>query len=183
MVGRHGGIVEKFIGDAVVGVFGVPVAHEDDALRAVARRRPTCCRRSVTSSADLTSRLGIELAVRIGVNTGEVLSDGQALMSGDAANVAARLETAAGVGEVLVGESTYRLVRGSVDAVDVGPLVVKGKPEPLVAFRLVGVGSVRTADAPLLGPAGRPRPSAAVGPGDVRDGRRGVGVRAADRPG
>ncbi len=138
VVERHGGTVEKFIGDAVVGVFGIPVVHEDDALRAV-RAAADLVVEVRELDKDVRARWGIELAVRVGVNTGEVLTGGEALMSGDAANVAARLEAAAAAGEVLVGEATYRLVRGAVDAVDVGPLVVKGKAEPLVAFRLLGV--------------------------------------------
>ena len=145
VVERHGGTVEKFIGDAVVGVFGVPTLHEDDALRAV-RAAADLLVAVRELNKDLQERLGIELAVRIGVNTGEVLAGagGEALMSGDAANVAARLEQAAGAGEVLLGETTHWLVRGVVDAERVGPLSVKGKSEPLVAFRLAGVrpGSV-----------------------------------------
>lgn len=140
VVERHGGTVEKFIGDAVVGVFGIPVVHEDDALRAVraAAELPVAVHEL---NAELRPRLGIELAVRVAVNTGEVLSGdgGGALMSGDAINVAARLEAAASAGEVLMGESTFRLVRRAVDAEDVGPLAVKGKAEPQAAFRLVGM--------------------------------------------
>jgi class 3 adenylate cyclase/tetratricopeptide (TPR) repeat protein len=155
VVERHGGTVEKFIGDAVVGVFGVPVVHEDDALRAV-RAAADLLVEVRDLNKDFEQRLGIVLAVRVGVNTGEVLSGGEALMSGDAANVAARLEAAAAAGEVLVGESTYRLVRDVVEVVDVGPLVVKGKADPLVAFRLVGVrptgvGRRRRFSGPLVG--------------------------------
>jgi class 3 adenylate cyclase len=156
VVERHGGTVEKFIGDAVVAVFGIPVVHEDDALRAV-RAASELLLEVRDLNQDLRPRLGIELAVRIGVNTGEVLSGvgGEGLMSGDATNVAARLQTAAAAGEVLLGESTYRLVRGAVDAEDVGPLSVKGKAQPLVAYRLVGVhaGAVgrRRFAGPLVG--------------------------------
>ena len=138
VVERHGGTVEKFIGDAVVGVFGIPTLHEDDALRAV-RAAADLLLEVRQLNTDFQARLGVQLVVRIGVNTGEVLSGGEALMSGDSANVAARLEAAAGAGEVLVGESTYRLVRDLVDAADIGPLTVKGKAEPLVAFRLLRV--------------------------------------------
>ena len=132
--------MEKFIGDAVVGVFGIPVLHEDDAVRAV-RAAADLVGAVGELNKDLVERLGVVLAVRIGVNTGEVLSGsgGVALMAGDAANVAARLEQAAGPGEVLIGESTYWLVRDAVDADRVPALSVKGKAEPLVAFRLVGV--------------------------------------------
>jgi len=156
VVERHGGTVEKFIGDAVVGVFGIPVVHEDDALRAV-RAAADLLVEVRDLNKDLQARLGVELAVRIGVNTGEVLSGGEALMSGDAANVAARLEGSAGAGEVLLGEATYRLVRDLVEADDVSPLVVKGKAEPLSAFRLLGVHSAavgqrrRRFSGPLVG--------------------------------
>src|SRR6185312_10396940 len=93
---RHGGTVEKFIGDAVMAVFGIPVVHEDDALRAV--------------RAALELRDAVEIDVRIGVNTGEVVTGGaDTLATGDAVNVAARLEQAAGTGEVLLGEQTYAL--------------------------------------------------------------------------
>ena len=102
IVERHGGTVEKFIGDAVVAVFGVPVAHEDDALRA--------CRAAV-EMRDALPELGIR--GRIGVNTGEVVATtGDLLATGDAVNVAARLEQTARPGEVLVGELTYSLARG-----------------------------------------------------------------------
>ena len=140
VVERHGGTVEKFIGDAVVGVFGIPTLHEDDALRAV-RAAADLLVAVRELNKDLGERFGVELAVRIGVNTGEVLVGvgDESLMSGDAANVAARLEQAAGSGEVLLGESTRWLVRDVIDAQRVGPLSVKGKSEPLVAYRLVGV--------------------------------------------
>ena len=122
---RHGGTVEKFIGDAVMAVFGVPVAHEDDALRAV---------RAAWEMREAVPKLGLE--ARIGVNTGEVVAgEGDALVTGDAVNLAARLEELAQPGEVLVGIETQRLVR---DAVRVEPLrlAAKGKAEPVDAFRL-----------------------------------------------
>src|ERR1043165_4317467 len=103
IVEAHGGTVEKFIGDAVMAVFGVPVAHEDDALRA--------CRAAI-EMRDALPALGIE--ARIGVNTGEVVTGtAERLATGDAVNVAARLEQAATAGEVLIGEETLALVRGS----------------------------------------------------------------------
>src|SRR5690348_956249 len=106
IVESHGGSVEKFIGDAVMAVFGVPVAHEDDALRA--------CRAAV-EMRDALPELGVE--ARIGVNTGEVLT-GTKERVGDAVNVAARLEQAAQPGEVLVGTETLGLAGA---AVEVGP--------------------------------------------------------------
>jgi len=124
---RHGGTVEKFIGDAVMAVFGVPVAHEDDALRAV--RAAWEMRAAVP---------GLGLQARIGVNTGEVVAgEGETLVTGDAVNVAARLEQAAGPGDVLVGFETSRLVR---DAVRVEPVSVDAKGKGKVdAFRLLDV--------------------------------------------
>ena len=104
IVESHGGTVEKFIGDAVMAVFGIPLAHEDDALRA--------CRAAV-EMRDALPELGI--SGRIGVNTGEVVTGtAERLATGDAVNVAARFEQAAEPGEVLIGEATHSLVRGAV---------------------------------------------------------------------
>ena len=129
IVESHGGTVEKFIGDAVMAVFGIPAAHEDDALRA--------CRAAV-EMRDALPELGI--GGRIGVNTGEVVTGTEErLATGDAVNVAARLEQAAAPGEVLIGEATYALVRDAVAAEPVEPLTLKGKSEPVPAFRLVSV--------------------------------------------
>jgi class 3 adenylate cyclase/predicted ATPase len=139
---RHGGTVEKFIGDAVMAVFGIPIVHEDDALRAV--------------RAALELRDAVEIDVRIGVNTGEVVTGGgDTLATGDAVNVAARLEQAAGTGEVLLGEQTYALVRDAVDVELLPPLEAKGKSEPLTAYRLRSVtgGAGRRDAAPMVGRA------------------------------
>ena len=117
IVERHGGSVEKFIGDAVMAVFGVPVVHEDDALRAV---------RAAAEMRDALPELGLE--GRIGVMTGEVVTGTEErLATGDAVNVAARLEQAAAPGEVLIGEPTFALVRDAVDVEPIEPLVLKGK--------------------------------------------------------
>ena len=185
VVEHHGGTVEKFIGDAVVGVFGVPTLHEDDALRAV-RAAADLLVAVRELNKDLAERLGVVLAVRIGVNTGEVFtgSGGEALVSADAANVAARLEQAATAGEVLLGETTHWLVRDVVDAEPVPPLSVKGKSERLVAFRLVGVRPASVDPVRrrrFAGRLGRPTASASAGRGRLRNGGRGVGVCAADR--
>ena len=117
VVERHGGTVEKFIGDAVMAVFGIPVLHEDDALRAVrasAEMREALAR----LNAEFESALGAEIRMRVGVETGEVVAGdpvgGQAFATGDAVNLAARLEEAAQPGEILVGASTQRLDRKSV---------------------------------------------------------------------
>jgi class 3 adenylate cyclase/tetratricopeptide (TPR) repeat protein len=129
IVERHGGTVEKFIGDAVMAVFGVPTAHEDDALRA--------CRAAV-EMRDAFAELGIE--GRIGVNTGEVVTGtDERLATGDAVNVAARLQQAAESNEALVGEATLALVRDAAETEAVEPLELKGKSEPVPAFRLVRV--------------------------------------------
>src|SRR6185503_2470834 len=120
---RHGGTLEKFIGDAVMAVFGVPTIREDDALRAV--------------RAAQEIRDGVDIDVRIGVNTGEVVTSIEdSLVTGDAVNVAARLEQSAGSGEVLLGEETFRLVRDAVRVDELPLLEVKGKTAPLSAYRL-----------------------------------------------
>ncbi|HSC29451.1 MAG TPA: adenylate/guanylate cyclase domain-containing protein, partial [Vicinamibacterales bacterium] len=129
IVESHGGTVEKFIGDAVMAVFGIPAAHEDDALRA--------CRATI-EMRDALPELGIR--GRIGVNTGEVVTGtSERLATGDAVNVAARFEQAAEPGEVLIGEATYALVRGAVLVEALAPLTLKGKSEPVPAYRLVSV--------------------------------------------
>src|SRR5439155_608688 len=143
IVERHGGTVEKFIGDAVVAIFGVPVAHEDDALRAL---------RAAAEMRDAMPEL--ELRARIGVNTGEILtSKVGTLVTGDAVNVAARLEQAADAGEVLVGAATRALVGAAAEAEELAPLALKGKPEPVPAFRLLAVGEApdRLHDRPFVG--------------------------------
>jgi class 3 adenylate cyclase len=156
---HHGGTVEKFIGDAVMAVFGLPRLHEDDAMRAV--RAAEEMRRAVNLlNAELLRHWGVAVSNRIGVNTGEVVvgdpSSGQRLATGDAVNVAARLEQEAPAGNVLLGEPTHRLVRDAVVAEAVEPLALKGKSEPMPAFRLLEVramaeGVARRLDAPLVG--------------------------------
>ena len=147
IVEAHGGMVEKFIGDAVMCVFGVPHVHEDDALRAV---------RAALEMRDALPDLDVR--ARIGVNTGEVVAGtAERLVTGDAVNVAARLEQAATPGEILIGGPTFELVHGSVEAQPVDPLTVKGKSEPVMAYRLVAVldatGSspARHLESPMVG--------------------------------
>jgi class 3 adenylate cyclase/tetratricopeptide (TPR) repeat protein len=156
---RHGGTVEKFIGDAVMAVFGIPTLHEDDALRAV-RAAVEMRDRLVQLNDELERDWGVRLIARIGVNTGEVVagdpSAGQTLVTGDAVNVAARLEQAAQPGEILIGESTHLLTRDAVDIEPMAPVPAKGKAEPVSAFRLREVrpdaeGVVRRLDSPLVG--------------------------------
>ena len=159
VIERHGGTVEKFIGDAVMAVFGIPQLHEDDALRAV--RAADGMRTALdTLNHDLERDHGVGLAARIGVNTGEVVagdpSGGQRLVTGDAVNVAARLEQAAAPGEILLGESTHRLVKDAVEVTPVEPLDLKGKAEPVRASRLDVVledtaGHARHLDSAMVG--------------------------------
>jgi class 3 adenylate cyclase len=152
VVERHGGTVEKFIGDAVMAVFGIPHVREDDALRAV--RAAAEIRDRLPAVAE---ELGVALSFRTGINTGEVVvGAGQTLATGDAVNVAARLEQAAPPGEIFIGADTRRLVRDAVEVEAVEPLELKGKAEPVPAFRLVKVdfeaeGLARHFDAPLVG--------------------------------
>ncbi|MEP6696715.1 MAG: adenylate/guanylate cyclase domain-containing protein [Pseudonocardiales bacterium] len=156
---RHGATIEKYIGDAVMAVFGQPVAHEDDALRAV--RAAVEMRDALDQlNAELVNAWGVTIQTRTGLNTGEVLAnnvvvDGQSLVVGDAVNVAARLEQAAEPGEILIGDATFRLVRDAVIAEPVGPLPLKGKTNPVRAWKVVEVhrtlsGWNRRLDSPLV---------------------------------
>ena len=137
VIERHGGTVEKFVGDAVMAVFGVPTAHEDDALRAI---------RAAAEMRSAIAEHGLE--ARIGVNTGEVVvgGEGETLVTGDAVNVAARLEQAAAAGETLIGERTRSLVRDAVRVEALPLFELKGKAAPVEAFRLLEV----VADAPSI---------------------------------
>jgi class 3 adenylate cyclase/tetratricopeptide (TPR) repeat protein len=146
IVERHGGTVEKFIGDAVMAVFGIPQSHEDDALRAV------------RASAEMHAGAApLELGIRIGINTGEVVTgEGETLVTGDAVNVAARLEQAASPGETLIGGGTLQLVRDAVETEETAPLELKGKAEPLRAHRILTVdpdapSATRRLDRPMVG--------------------------------
>jgi len=142
---RHGGTVEKFVGDAVMAVFGVPVATEYDALRAV---------RAAVELRDTVHELALE--ARIGVNTGEVVSgEGDTLVTGDAVNVAARLEQSASAGEILLGGETLELVRDAVQTEPIA-LTLKGKATSVIAHRLlaldiVAAGVARRLDRVMIG--------------------------------
>ncbi|MCZ7416131.1 adenylate/guanylate cyclase domain-containing protein [Streptomyces sp. WMMC897] len=159
-VEERGGTVEKFVGDAVMAVFGVPVIHEDDARRALAATLAMLAAVEELNTR-LRATLGVCLAVRIGVNTGPVvatseISTRQKLVSGETVNVAARLEQHAPEGQILIGELT-RLAAGPATRVEpVGPLRVKGKDEPVTAYRLLSVEEddpelVRRFDVPYVG--------------------------------
>src|SRR5262249_48607481 len=137
---RHGGTVERFIGDAVVAVFGVPRAHEDDALRAV--RAAAEIREQLTRlNREFEETWGVTLSTRTGVNTGEVMAgdpaSGDAFVTGDAVNLAARLEQNAQPGEILIGDATHRLVRAAVVSEDAGRVPLKGKTDPAQAWRIL----------------------------------------------
>ena len=157
---RHGGSVEKFIGDAVVGVFGAPVAHEDDPERAV--RAALAIQEAITELNDADPAL--ELEVRIGVNTGEALvtldarpEAGEAMVAGDVMNTGARLQSAAPPGGVLVSDTTYRATSRVVEYREHEPVAAKGKAEPVPVWLAVaprsrfGVDVLQTGRAPLVG--------------------------------
>ena len=149
VIERHDGTVEKFIGDAVMAVFGVPRLHEDDGLRAVrAAHEMRVALRGLNE--ELGAGWGVTIANRIGVNTGEVVAGeavaDQRLVTGDAINVAARLEQHAGPGDILIGDKTYRLVRDAVTVEAAEAIAAKGKSKPVPAWRLLDVA----ADAPWL---------------------------------
>jgi class 3 adenylate cyclase/tetratricopeptide (TPR) repeat protein len=148
-VERHGGTVEKYIGDAVMAVFGIPAAHEDDAERAV--------RAALEMRAEVAA---LGLVPRIGIETGEVVAGdpepGHAFATGPAIVVAERLQKEAGAHGILVGESTYRLVRDAVTARAEGALTLKGQPEPVTAWRIHDAhpeapGLARRLDTALVG--------------------------------
>jgi class 3 adenylate cyclase/tetratricopeptide (TPR) repeat protein len=158
---RHGGTVEKFIGDAIMAVFGIPSLHEDDGVRAV--RAAGEMRGALALLNDELDRdYGVRIAIRTGINTGEVVagdpSAGQKLVTGDAVNVAARLEQAASPGDVLIGPETHRLVRDAARLEPVEPLKLKGKSERVAAWRLVELlpdvpAFGRQLNAPFIGRA------------------------------
>jgi class 3 adenylate cyclase len=156
---HHGGTVEKFIGDAVMAVFGVPTLHEDDAVRAL-HAASAMSERLALLNAALERDFGVRLEARIGVNTGEVVTgqgaSGERLATGDAVNVAARLEQAAAPGQILLGDRTLELAHDAIEVEAVEPLSLKGKGKPVAAYRLVrvveGAASFeRRLDAPLVG--------------------------------
>src|SRR5215212_5110194 len=147
---RFGGTVEKFIGDAVMGVFGAPVAHGDDPERAV---------RAALAVRDWADG---KVTVRVAVNTGEAIvaltarpAQGEAMVAGDVVNTAARLQTAAPVGSVLVGEETYTATRSAIDYRPAPPVIAKGKSSPLHVWLAVGtlslVGERALTRAPMVG--------------------------------
>ncbi|MFC8621605.1 adenylate/guanylate cyclase domain-containing protein [Streptomyces anulatus] len=158
----RGGTPEKFIGDAVMAVFGVPVVRDDDARRALAAALGM--RRALARlNEELDATLGIELTTRIGVNTGQVVAGSdttarQALVSGETVNIAARLEQNAGPGEILIGPETLLAAGPTVRAEPTGPLRLKGKRDSVEAHRLLALGAddpelLRRFDVPFVGRA------------------------------
>src|SRR5947208_5901018 len=146
-VTTHGGIVEKFAGDAVMAAFGIPVAHEDDAERAV---------RAGLAILDAVDELQLE--ARVGVESGEVVAeDGEATFAtGEAVTLAARLQQAAEPGQLLLGPAAHRLTLGRVEVEDLGPVELKGLEQPLWVWRALGTSGSggarpRTLEAPLVG--------------------------------
>jgi class 3 adenylate cyclase len=139
----HGGYIDKHIGDAVMAVWGAPHAGEDDAERAVSAA--LTLQASLAHYTTESSREGAhELKMRVGINTGQVLAGyvgarGEYTVLGDTVNIASRLETTAEPGTVVIGESTYRLVRGAFQMRRLAPLLVKGKPQPIQAYLVEGV--------------------------------------------
>jgi class 3 adenylate cyclase/tetratricopeptide (TPR) repeat protein len=155
----HGGVVEKFIGDAVVGIFGVPAAHEDDPERAVRAGL-----RIVEGAEELHSVAGEPLRLRVGINTGEALVRlgasaglGERLLSGDAINTASRLQSVAPEMAVAVGLTTYEATAPVFDYVELEPASLKGKAEPVRVFHAraararFGTDLTRTHDSPFIG--------------------------------
>ena len=134
---RFGGTVEKFIGDAVMAIFGAPAAHEDDPERAV---------RAALAIRDWAEGERVEL--RVGINTGEALvslgarpAEGQTMAAGDVVNTAARLQAAAPVGGILVGEQTFRATERAIEFAEAEPVEAKGKAQPVAAWQAVAARS------------------------------------------
>lgn len=139
---RHGGVVEKFVGDAVMAVFGIPTVHEDDALRAV--RAGLDMQQAIAAlDTQLRDRLGEAIQIRVGINTGEVIVgadlDDPASVIGDAVNAAARLEKLAPPGGVVIGGPTCRLVGPAVIAEPLGDVDLRGRTERLEALCVIGL--------------------------------------------
>src|SRR2546425_4840399 len=151
----EGGTIEKYVGDAIMAVFGVPAAHEDDPIRAVRAGRRMLTRLERWNEGRSEAE---RLAIRIGINTGEVLAGASAgqdlLVTGDAVNVAARIQQAAEPGQVIVGERTVRAVERQVELRRIEPIAAKGKAEPIAAWAVEG----EIAAAELRGVPGLPTP-------------------------
>ena len=159
VISRHGGTIEKFAGDAVMAVFGIPASHEDDALRA-ARAALDIRVGMATLNERLLSAHGVGIEVRIGIETGEVVTSqsptSQRLVTGEVVGIAARLEQIAGTDEIVIGELAGRLIDHAAQLEPLGALEIKGKREPVQAYRLLEMADLapafeRRLDAPLVG--------------------------------
>ena len=147
-ISRHGGAVEKYVGDAVMAVFGIPVSHEDDALRAA--RAALDLRAGIAALNErLVQQHGVALEVRVGIESGEVVATPtearQRLVTGEAVGIAAKLEAGAGADEIVVGEVTGRLIDHAAVLESLGEIAIKGKREPVLAYRLVELAPVAPA--------------------------------------
>ena len=146
IIEEHGGSVVKYVGDAIMAVFGLPVAHEDDAMRAV--RAAFEVQQSIRRlNPELSVSYGVTIAARMGVHTGEIAGEGpvdENLVFGDTANTAARLEQSAGPGEVLISRVTHGLIRDQVVVEPLPAMAVKGKVEPVSPLRLISAPPVRS---------------------------------------
>ena len=153
LLGRYGGTVEKFIGDAVMAVWGTPIAHEDDAERAV---------RAALELVDAVQRLGPDIVARVGVVSGEAAvtigATNQGMVAGDLVNTASRLQSVAEPGVVLIGESTQRAVSAAIVCEPAGDQELKGKALPVTAWRAMrvvaergGTGRSERLEAPFVG--------------------------------
>jgi len=156
VVAEWGGTVEKYIGDAVLAVFGIPDTHEDDAIRAV-RAGLEMQERLAEINPSLVQRYSAELAMRIGINTGEVIAStgAEALLAGDVFNVASRLEGVAETGTVVVGERTHRATESSFEFGAMGEFALRGKSEPQAVWRVVSprIEADRTFGTAMVGRA------------------------------
>jgi class 3 adenylate cyclase/tetratricopeptide (TPR) repeat protein len=143
---RHGGTVEKFAGDAVMAAFGVPQAHEDDSERAVRAAL------EVLSTVD-----DLDLQARIGIEAGEVVTGAgdSTFATGEAVNLAARLQQVAEPGQILLGPAAHRLTLGRIQVDDVGPVEVRGRNEPIWVWRVIGADGRAPARVPVTPLVGR----------------------------
>jgi DNA-binding SARP family transcriptional activator len=158
-VARHGGVVEKYAGDSVMAAFGIPVSHEDDALRA-ARAALDIKAGMAALNEELVRQYGIGLEIRVGFEAGEVVATPtearQRLVTGEAVGIASRLEQAAGSDEIVVGEVAGRLIDHAAELESLGDLLIRGKRDPVHAYRLIALTAAAPAfearqDAPLVG--------------------------------
>ncbi len=166
---RFGGTVEKFIGDAVMALFGAPTAHEDDPERAV---------RAALAILDWVGEQEDQLQLRLAVNTGEALvtlgartAEGEGMAAGDVINTAARLQSAAPVNGILVGETTYRATKHVIEYREAEPVEAKGKSEPIPVWEAVELARATASTWPSASPARRPRARARRAPRRARRAR------------